>query len=234
MEEKPKTNLAEVKPGYSEQLRQAQKNLLEYNDKINQLLNQIDSVKEMEEKHQQVLKTNEELSGRVEELQKRLLQKENEFLTVKKKEQLTSEMTSMIENAYIEFNVLQEKMQKLENQVHDSREINLEYENLKEENYKLFRDLEQQREKYNITIAANQQFQALLAETEDKLKEAIFQRQQLQKKVSYLQELNSDMQVIADANKKLESQLKRIGELESMLNVMSEEKDQLSRRQINP
>jgi len=65
----------------------------------------------------------------------------------------------------------------------------------------------------------------------DKLREANFQRQQLQKRVSYLEELNNDLHVVADANKKLESQLKRLGELESIINVVSEERDDLLRRQ---
>ena len=39
--------------------------------------------------------------------------------------------------------------------------------------------------------------------------------------------------MIADANKKLEVQIRQIGELESMLNVVSEERDNLSRKQMN-
>ena len=69
-----------------------------------------------------------------------------------------------------------------------------------------------------------------LNEAEDKFREANFQRQQLQKRVSYLEELNSDLQVVADANKKLEHQLRRIGELESMLHVVSEENESLKRQ----
>ena len=69
-------------------------------------------------------------------------------------------------------------------------------------------------------------------ETEDKLKDANFQRQQLQKRVSYLEELNNDLQAVSDANKRLESQIKRIGELESMLNVVAEERDKLIKKQV--
>ena len=58
-------------------------------------------------------------------------------------------------------------------------------------------------------------------------------RQQLQKKVAYLEELNNDMQEVADAHKKLEGQLKRVGELESMLNVVAEERDELVKKQMN-
>jgi Tfp pilus assembly protein PilO len=82
----------------------------------------------------------------------------------------------------------------------------------------------------NTLAADNLTLQKQLTETEEKLRESNFQRQQLQKRVAYLEELNSDMQAVTDANKKLEVQLKRIGELESMLNVVAEERDRLSRK----
>jgi chromosome segregation ATPase len=221
------------KPGYLDQLRQAQSSLLEHNEKINQLLEQIDIVKETEEKQQEVLKYNDELNEEIELLKHKLAQKENEINAIHQKENLTSEMNSMLDSAYNEFGVLQEKIQKLETQVNTSKKINLEYEDLKEGYYRISQDYEAQKHKYNHLVSENRQLQADLAETEDKLKEANFQRQQLQKKVAYLEELNNDMQLVADANKKLEGQLKRIGELESMLNVLAEERDQLAKKQYN-
>jgi len=82
-----------------------------------------------------------------------------------------------------------------------------------------------------VMTTENQQLTVRLTEVEDKFREVNFQRQQLQKRVGYLEELNNDLQVLADANKKLEHQLRRIGELESMLNVVSEE-NQLLKRQV--
>lgn len=229
-----KTNSTpDEKQGYIDQLRKAQQSLLEHNTKINELLNQIDIVKETEEKQKELICINEELSVQVETLKKRLLQKENEISLIRQKQHLSSEMTSMLDSAYGEFNVLQEKIQKLENQVNTSRKTNLEYEDLKEEHFKVSTDFDEQRKKYDAAVAENKELQELLDETESKLKEANFQRQHLQKKVAYLEELNNDMQAIADANKKLEGQLKRIGELESMLNVVAEERDELARKQIN-
>jgi hypothetical protein len=51
--------------------------------------------------------------------------------------------------------------------------------------------------------------------------------------VAYLEDLNNDMQDVADANKKLEGQIKRIGELESKLNMIAEERNELVRKQMN-
>lgn len=221
------------KAGYIDQLFQAQQNLREYQEKINLLLGQIDIVKEAEEQQQEVLRDNEVLSQQIDDLRTTLAQKEKEILAIRQKQELTAEMKSGLESAYNEFNALQEKIHKLESQVTVSRKLNLEYEDLKEEHFKTARDYEEQKHKYQAAVQENQELQANLAETEEKLREANFQRQQLQKKVAYLEELNNDMQAVADANKKLEGQLKRIGELESMLNMVAEERDELARRQLN-
>ena len=218
------------KPDYLEQLRIAQHNLIEHNEKIDQLLNNIDAFKETEEKQREILKQNEELSLQLIEMRMRLADKDQEIVSIRKKEHLTKEMTSMLDNAYNEFNVLQGKMQKLEAQANSSKLMNLEYEDLKEISHRMSREFEEQKVKLNSLTSDNQQLHSQLMETEEKLREANFQRQQLQKRVSYLEELNNDLQAVSDANKKLEVQLKRIGELESMLNMAAEEKDQLIRR----
>ncbi|MBI3137698.1 MAG: hypothetical protein HYZ15_03855 [Sphingobacteriales bacterium] len=228
----PAAVLAE-KPDYMEQLRQAQHSLLEHNEKINQLLGQIDIVKETEERQQEIIKTNEELSAQIDELRFNLSQKEKEVLNIRQKEHLTTEMNAMLDSAYSEFNVLQSKMQKLEQQVSGSRRISLEYEELKEAHQKLTRDFEEQRLKFTANTEENRQLMISLADAEEQLRDAEFERQQLQKRVMYLEELNNDMQSMVEANKKLEGQLKRIGELESMLNVISGERDQLMQRKTN-
>ena len=229
----PLATTSSEKPDYIEQLRMAQTSLLQHNEKINQLLGQIDIVKETEERQQEIIKTNEELSSQIDDLRFKLSQKEKEINNVRQKEHLTTEMNAMLDSAYSEFNVLQDKIQKLEHQVNVSKRINLEYEELKEVQHKMTRDFEEQKLKYQAAVEENRQLQLAIAEAEDSLKETEFQRHQLQKRVAYLEELNNDMQAMADANKKLEGQLKRIGELESMLNVIAEERDQLIQRKTN-
>jgi chromosome segregation ATPase len=225
----PEKETVKEKPDYLEQLRIAQENLLEHNEKIDQLLGNIDAFKETEEKQREIIKRNEELSLQVQELQLKLAEKDKEIANIRHKEHLTKEMTSMLDNAYNEFNVLQSKMQKLESQVSSSKMINLEYEDLKESYRKLSRDSEEQKMKLTSITSENQQLQSQLMEIEEKLREANFHRQQMQKRVTFLEELNSDLQSVSDANKKLEGQLKRIGELESMLSMAAEERDQLIR-----
>ena len=235
MSHTPKT-VANVNPAatdktdYLEQLRMAQTSLRDHNEKINQLLENIDTLQEKEEQQRELLKANEELTQQLTELRAMLSDKEKEINNIKKKEVLTKEMTSMLDNAYSEFNVLQGKMQKLESQANSSKLLSMEYEDLKENHRKLTRDFEEQKVRSTNLHSEFVQLQAEHSETSEKLREANFQRQQLQKRVSHLEELNNDLQAVTDANKKLEVQLKRIGELESMLNMAAEERDQLIRR----
>lgn len=213
---------------YLDQLRHTQSGILEQNQKLNQLLGNIELLREKEEMHRAILRDNAELTAQINNLKRELEEKEKETQSIRQKEQLSKEMTSMLDSAYSEFNVLQSKIQKLESQLTSSRMLNLEYEDLKEEHARLIKETEEQKQKLNSISNENQQLQIQLVDMEDKVREANFQRQQLQKKITYLEELNNDLHMVADANKKLEAQLKRVGELESMLNVSSEEKDKLS------
>ncbi|TMI77631.1 MAG: hypothetical protein E6H10_18625 [Bacteroidetes bacterium] len=223
----------ENKPNYIEELRTAQRSLLEHNEKINHLLENIEVFKDNEEKQKSIEDENEGLMRQVKELKQLVSQKESEIHNIRQKESVTKEMTSMLDSAYSEFNTLQSKIQKLEGQLSSSKMVSLEYEDLKEAYHKALRENEEFKAKLQALTVDSQQLTLQLNEAEDKFREANFQRQQLQKRVSYLEELNNDLQVVADANKKLEHQLKRIGELESMLNVISEEND-LLKTQANP
>jgi chromosome segregation ATPase len=226
------TTVTGSKPNYIEQLRIAQASLIEHNEKINQLLENIEAAKESEEKQKLMEEENEGLMNQIKDLKYILSEKEIEIHNIRQKENLTKEMTSMLDSAYSEFNTLQSKMQKLESQLASNKMISLEYEDLKEEHIKVLHGYEDYKAKLQAMTAENQQLIFRLNEAEDKYRDANFQRQQLQKRVSYLEELNNDLQVVADANKKLEHQLRRIGELESMLNVVSEE-NQLLKRQVS-
>lgn len=226
--EKP---LPQTRTDYYEQLRQAQQSLMDHNAKISQLLEQVDVIKETEEKSQEILRSNEELSMQIKDLKYMLVEKEEEINHIKQKEHLTTEMSAMLDSAYGEFTILQGKIHKLESQISSSKMVNIEYEDLKEAYYKVVRELDEQKHKTNHYLQENQALQIDLAKVEDKLSESNHQRQQLQKKVAYLEELNNDLHQMTEANKKLEGQIKRLGELESRLNIVAEERDKLREKQ---
>jgi len=226
--EKP---LPQTKTDYYEQLRQAQQSLMDHNSKISQLLEQVDVIKETEEKSQEILRSNEELSMQIKDLKYMLIEKEDEINNIKQKEHLTTEMNSMLDSAYSEFTILQSKIHKLESQITSSKMVNIEYEDLKEAYYKIVRELDESKNKINHYLHENQVLQIELGKVEDKLSESNHQRQQLQKKIAYLEELNNDLHQMTEANKKLEGQIKRLGELESKLNIVAEERDRLKEKQ---
>jgi chromosome segregation ATPase len=226
--EKP---LPQTRTDYYEQLRQAQQSLIDHNAKISQLLEQVDVIKETEEKSQEILRSNEELSMQIKDLKYMIVEKEDEINHIKQKEHLTSEMSSMLDSAYSEFNLLQGKILKLESQLSSSKMVNIEYEDLKEAYYKVVRELNEQKNKTNHYLQESQAMQIELSKVEDKLSESNQQRQQLQKKVAYLEELNNDLHQMTEANKKLENQIKRLGELESRFNIVAEERDRLKEKQ---
>jgi chromosome segregation ATPase len=167
---------------------------MDHNAKISQLLEQVDVIKETEEKSQEILRSNEELSMQIKDLKYMIFEKEEEINHIKEKEHITSEMSAMLDSAYSEFNTLQGKIHKLESQVSSSKMMNIEYEDLKEAYYKVIRELDESKNKINHYLHENQVLQIELSKVEDKLSESNQQRQQLQKKVAYLEELNNDLQ----------------------------------------
>ena len=219
---------------YYDQLNQTQQSLKQENERISRLLEQIDIIKEKEEKEKEILNENVALNSELSKLKDLLSDKEHEINSIQQKATLTREMTSMLDNAYTEFNVLQDKMHKLEVQVTTSRMVSMELEDIKEAHYRLTKDYEEQKMKLGAAVNEKQQYFRELTETEEKLKEANFQRQQLQKKVAYMEELTRDLQLLSENNKKLEGQIRRIGELESMLNMVEEERDELKKQVDKP
>lgn len=217
-------------PDYIEQLLEARVSLMDHSKKVEQLMENIEELSVNEEKQKELEEENELLIGQVNEMKELLRKKDEEIAKVVTNQTLRMEMSSMLDNAYSEFNNLQSKIQKLESQLSESKLAQIEYEGLHENYYKISSENEEYRTKMQSLTVENQQMTMRLFEAEDKLREANFQRQQLQKRVSYLEELTADLQMVNEANKKLEHQLRRIGELESMLNVVAEERDQLKRR----
>lgn len=224
------STVSAVRTDYTEQLRNAQLSLTEQNDKINRLLEQISQSQDNEVATEELKQQNEDLKEKNAELRRQLSARDKEMQAVRQKQQLSTEMTSRLDSAYSEFHILQDKIQKLESQVAAAKRNNMEFEDVKESYQRVNLDYEELKRKYNAVNNENKQLLEELTITEDKLKEATTAKLQLQKKIMYLEELNTDLELVADANKKLESQLKRIGELESMLNMVQDERDLLAGR----
>ncbi len=206
---------------YLEQLRAAQENLLQHNQHINRLLEQINMLKESERKYGESQKMNEELHTQLRDAKKALLEKEAEIKQARQQQALSTEVRERLDKAYGEFNLVQEKIQKVESYLVQPHNRNFEFEELQQSYFKLTKEFDEIKLRYISLMEENQRLTRMLADTEDKLRESNFQRQQLLRKVSFLEELNNDLQQVTEHNKKLENQLLRIGEIESLLARLS-------------
>src|SRR5438045_2696691 len=95
------------------------------------------------------------------------------------------------------------------------------------------KDLMRTQEKLHTAVEETSQLHQQLADTEDKLSEANLQRQQLQKKMQLLENLNTELQHISDANQKMKNELRRVAELESLLSLVSDERDLLLKKRLS-
>ncbi len=215
------------KPAYLKQLNDAGMELRNQTEKINNMLSQVDFIKETEENTERIATENESLKAQITTLRYQLSQKETELIQKKEKEEIYTEMNSMLDNANDEFKTLREKIQKLEAQLIHSQMDKLDLENLNESFQRLskeYRDLKDQSKKDTEKI---NRISGELDETIIKLRESNFERQQLLKKVNYMEELKNDLRIMSDSNKSLDSHLNRISELESMLNILSQERNEM-------
>lgn len=171
-----------------------------------------------------------ELEKQSEQFQNIIAKKDEEIKELEQEAAVAQKMAAKIEEVYREFEQLQTKMAALEKQASRANNLAIELEDTKYAYEQIHKELMRKQEKLEEVMEDNQNRRYQINELEDKLAEANLQRQQLQKKVQFLTDLNNDMQNIADTNKKLQTELRRIGELESMLNIMAEERDFLLRK----
>ena len=201
--------------------------LIHQQQTLDTLMTKIGSFEENAYNKKELIEQNEELEKKIERLELELETKEGEIHRIKQQEALAQQMASRIDEVYKEFDVLQNKIASLEKQAGKANSLTLALEDARQLTEQLQKDLARKQEKLEEMLAETQRLHATLSITEDKLAEANLQRQQLQKKVLFLQDMNNDMQHVSDSNQKLQNELRRIGELESMLSMIAEERDRL-------
>jgi DNA repair exonuclease SbcCD ATPase subunit len=206
-----------VTEDYLQQLKSAQENLFQYNQHINKLLQQIQMLKESEKKYQDLQQQHNVLNEQLSSLHRQLAEKDAEIGRILQEQRLVLEMNERMDKAYADFTQMQEKLRKLEHYLDQPHSKRIEYDQLQESYFKLNREFDEVKGKQIALFEENQRLSRILADTEDKLKESNFQRQQYQKKMLFFEELNRDLQDATEQHKKMESQLRRISEMESIL-----------------
>ena len=207
---------------YIAQLRLAQEKLAEHNHNIIRLLEQTRLVEESEKKTQDLLHANEDLHEQLRNAGQQMLEKEAEISLLRHHQKLAEEMGTRLDKVYEEYSTLQEKLLKLQNYLTQPHNRGTDYEELKDAYFKLGKEHDEMKLKYLSLREENQRLNRIIADTEEKLKEANFQRQQYQKRSAFLEELNHDLQEISEHNKKIESQLRRVSDMESLLTKITQ------------
>jgi len=202
---------------YIAQLRLAQEKLAEHNNSIARLLEHTRLVEESEKKTLELLRQNEELQEQIRSAGQQLVEKETEISHLRHQQKLSGEMGTRLDKVYEEYNTLQDKLQKLQNYLTQPYNRGTDYDELKDAYFKLGKEHDEMKLRYLSLREENQRLTRILADTEEKLKEANFQRQQYQKRSAFLEELNHDLQEISEHNKKIESQLRRVSDMETLL-----------------
>lgn len=182
---------------------------------------------------EELVQQNNALQKEITKLHGVIEEKDAEIEDLQQQVSAGNKMAEKIEEVYQEFDQLQSKMVQLEKQANKANNLAIELEDTKHSYEQIHKELLRKQERLEEAMADNQRMRQELNEIEDKLSDSNLQRQQLLKKVQFLQELNTDMQSISDTNKKLQTELRRIGELESMLNMMAEERDYLLRKKFD-
>lgn len=166
----------------------------------------------------------------IEELQFQLNKKEAELKELRQQSELTQKLQAHFEEVQSGYEELQLKVQKMEQQGWQAAELSIKIDSLEQSNEQLEKTVLKKEEKARELMLENGRIHEMLNEAEDKLSEANLQRQQLKKKVQFLEEINSDIQQMSESNRKLKNELRRVAELESMLNLITEERDVLLHR----
>jgi len=230
--ERPHVVVAKTKTiGKEETVESLKETILQQQRLLNGFLRQVEEI-ENEGKEELTLE-NKHLQNEIKNLETQLDKKIIELDEVRQQASMAQRMAAKIEEVYQEFEQLQTKMVSLEKQASRSNSLALELEDTRQSFEQIHKDLQRKGEKLEESFLENQRLQQQLNTVEDKLAESNLQRQQLQKKVQFLQDLNTDLQNVSDTNKKLQTELRRIGELESMLDMIAEERDYLLKKGTN-
>jgi chromosome segregation ATPase len=202
---------------YLFQLKIAQERLVDHNNSIHRLLEHTGLLEESERRNIELQRQNEDLNEHLKQAGQLLADKDTEITHLRHHQKLSLEMGQRLDKVYEEYNSLQAKLQKLQAYLTQPYNRGTDYDELKESYFKLGKEHDEMKLRYISLREENQRLNRILVDSEEKLKEANFQRQQYQKRSAFLEELNHDLQEISEHNKKIESQLRRVSDMESIL-----------------
>jgi chromosome segregation ATPase len=167
---------------------------------------------------------NLELQQRLEEMELALMRKDKELKHAHQQEALAQQMSARIDDVFREFEQFQQKVNAFETQSSKATVLGLQLEELQQSYQYQQKDLVRKQLKVEELTAENHRLRSELSLMEERLADVSVQRQQLVKKSQLLQEANIEAQSFPEGKGKLDKDLRRLGELESMLKQMDDER----------
>lgn len=164
---------------------------------------------------------------RLEVLRSQLAQKDAEVQRLRHQELVSQKVQERFEELQGDFEEMQAKMQQMEKQSWQAAELSLQLEHAEQLQLQLEKSLQKKEDKLRELALENQRLQDAYNDLEERFSHTNLQRQQLLRKVQFLEDATSDMQKMAESSYKLKTEMTRVAELESMLALMAEERDAL-------
>lgn len=204
-------------------------------------------LQDLKQSIRQQQKTLDQLANRVEKLDAQeekeitktainaiaLEEKETELQKAKHQLSAAQKVAGRVTEVYQEFDELQQRLAELEESANKANGLAMELDDVQQAYTQVKKDACRKQEKLHEAVEENSRLHQQLAETEDKLTEANLQRQQLQKKTQLLENINTELLQMSEANKKMKNELRRIAELESLLSLVSGERDLLLKKRLS-
>ncbi len=184
----------------SEAIHTLRDSIIKQRSILENLLNKVQEIEENKIDDEEAKLDREELKEKIELLDWKLKEKEQELLKFRQQEAASKKRETKLEEVYKEFDSLQSKIDELEKQSGRTCTLEMELEKGKDEYEQLKKDVAKKTGRIDELLAENRKKHQQLCETED---------------------------ILANTNRKLHNEMRRTGELESMLHMISEERDHL-------
>ena len=217
----------------STSLNEVKDSILQQKQQLDKLWQRVDSFTMEQPAAAKTKKDEAALYEKVEGLELMLEERDEELQKLRKSNEVAQMMASRLEQVEEEFSRMHDRVEESEKEASRAKQLAMDLEDAKEECRQVHKEHQRKSEKLQELMQEQARLHQQLCDTEDKLQEANMQRHQFMKRARILEEMNSDFQNVSDTNSKMKNELRRMGELESMLNMMTQERDHLLRKRAH-
>jgi chromosome segregation ATPase len=187
---------------------------------LDTLLSRVDNLRN-EPIRPAVKKEDVELRNKIERLELLLEEREEALQTLQKKSESAEMMASRLESVQKEFDRVQDRLREVEQQARTASLLAVELEEVRGEYSRLQQEQHVRQQQLQELLNTNHTLNRQLSETEGRYQDADNQRQQYMKRARVMEDLNADYQSASESDARVRGELRRVGALQSMLNLIT-------------